>query len=109
MIGCLMRVDEYDLHYNFPCNLQQISRRFHENYGMRKTYFLFFPKLGCSYETEISHLSYPEKSENFTCTLNKWLRFIKQCQVSELNVDNWNDDCEAKSEAKVPGLYAVSR
>ena len=28
---------------------------------------------------------------------------------SELNVDNWNDNCEAKSEAKVPGLYAVCR
>ena len=23
-------------------------------------------------------------------------------QVSELNVDNWNDNCEAKSEAKRP-------
>ena len=22
--------------------------------------------------------------------------------ISELNVDNWNDDCEAKSEAKSP-------
>ena len=30
-------------------------------------------------------------------------------QSSELNVDNWNDNCEAKSEAKVPGLYAVCR
>ena len=29
--------------------------------------------------------------------------------TSELNVDNWNDNCETKSEAKVPGLYAVFR
>ena len=29
--------------------------------------------------------------------------------TSELNVDNWNDNCEAKSEAKVTGLYAVCR
>ena len=31
------------------------------------------------------------------------------CVTCELNVDNWNDNCEAKSEAKVPGLYAVCR
>ena len=28
---------------------------------------------------------------------------------SELNVDNWNDNCEAKVRQKVPGLYAVCR
>ena len=27
---------------------------------------------------------------------------IKWRQSSELNVDNWNDNCEAKSEAKSP-------
>ena len=26
----------------------------------------------------------------------------KQEAISELNVDNWNDNCEAKSEAKSP-------
>ena len=25
-----------------------------------------------------------------------------QCTDSELNVDNWNDNCEAKSETKSP-------
>ena len=33
-------------------------------------------------------------------------------EASELNVDNWNDNFEAKSEAKspsLPGLYAVCR
>ena len=34
---------------------------------------------------------------------------IEPVAVSELNVDNWNDNWEAKSEAKVPGLYAVCR
>ena len=27
---------------------------------------------------------------------------IIQCDTSELNVDNWDDNCEAKSEAKSP-------
>ena len=27
---------------------------------------------------------------------------MKRSNTSELNVDNWNDNCEAKSEAKSP-------
>ena len=30
------------------------------------------------------------------------LSLMEQGQASELNVDNWNDNCEAKSEAKSP-------
>ena len=29
---------------------------------------------------------------------------VGQCYSSELNVDNWNDNCEAKSEEKSPWL-----
>ena len=38
--------------------------------------------------------------------MRAWLRhrgpFLQQFSPSELNVDNWNDNCEAKSEAKSP-------
>ena len=37
-----------------------------------------------------------------TLTMHHGTVFRDQLFVSELNVDNWNDNCEAKSEAESP-------
>ena len=38
----------------------------------------------------------------YTCVLRVPSSFLVSSTPSELNVDNWNDNCEAKSEAKSP-------
>ena len=40
-------------------------------------------------------------AKRFAPARRRLLARLKHCH-SELNVDNWNDNCEAKSEAKSP-------
>ena len=57
----------------------------------------------CSLDIFLFHLPFCDATEIFNMANGG------HSNTDELNVDNWNDNCEAKSEAKVPGLYAVCR
>ena len=44
----------------------------------------------------------PALGQDVRSTVEKVLLFLSGGGGSELNVDNWNENCEAKSEAKSP-------